>query len=387
MTDWPASRNSSARRRSDVPFVPEARSRAAVAQCGGQVSGGAVTRTAELRRRCAPASPAPAGFGGAAPDHNSASRVRFRPPLQRTFGVPPCGFFLRPTGVDSTYSRPVLAARGKLRADLPERQGPTAGGSRKLRLFRPPRFALGQGERARGARHRPRSRRRGRQCRPRPESRATEKPCRNSRCPTTTTSRVASRSSPEARAASAPRQSSGCVRAEPRCMSSTWLRATTFATRPAEQGDRAATASRRARLLCGRGRQLPPHRGRERRGVGARPAMGRSRSRCGQPRQARRSTASAGSTRSRSANVRWSARSSPGSIPVRPQNACSSRVTPSRTTSSPSSRRSGFTAAASCSPASARRATESDVGPLRKASARNALRSGRCPACGSSTCV
>ena len=49
------------------------------------------------------------------PDHNSASRVRFRPPHQRTFGAPPCGFFLRPTGVDSTYSRPVLAARGKLR--------------------------------------------------------------------------------------------------------------------------------------------------------------------------------------------------------------------------------------------------------------------------------
>ena len=48
------------------------------------------------------------------PDHNSASRVRFCPPPQRTFGVPPCGFFLRPTGLDSTYSRPVLAARGKL---------------------------------------------------------------------------------------------------------------------------------------------------------------------------------------------------------------------------------------------------------------------------------
>ena len=47
-------------------------------------------------------------------EDNSASRVRFRPPLQRTFGVPPCGFFLRPTGVDSTYSRPVLAARGNL---------------------------------------------------------------------------------------------------------------------------------------------------------------------------------------------------------------------------------------------------------------------------------
>ncbi len=45
---------------------------------------------------------------------NSASRVRFCPPPQRTFGVPPCGFFLRPTGVDSTYSRPVLAARGNL---------------------------------------------------------------------------------------------------------------------------------------------------------------------------------------------------------------------------------------------------------------------------------
>ena len=45
---------------------------------------------------------------------NSASRVRFCPPPQRTFGVPPCGFFLRPTGVDSTYSRPVLAARVKL---------------------------------------------------------------------------------------------------------------------------------------------------------------------------------------------------------------------------------------------------------------------------------
>jgi hypothetical protein len=53
------------------------------------------------------------------PDHNSASRVRFCPPLQRTFGVPPCGFFLRPTGVDSTYSRPVLAAGGKLGATYP----------------------------------------------------------------------------------------------------------------------------------------------------------------------------------------------------------------------------------------------------------------------------
>ena len=42
---------------------------------------------------------------------NSASRVRFRPPPQRTFG-----FRLRPTGVDSTYSRPVLAARGNLGA-------------------------------------------------------------------------------------------------------------------------------------------------------------------------------------------------------------------------------------------------------------------------------
>ena len=41
---------------------------------------------------------------------NSASRVRFRPPIRRTFG-----FRLRPTGSDSTYSRPVLAARGKLR--------------------------------------------------------------------------------------------------------------------------------------------------------------------------------------------------------------------------------------------------------------------------------
>ena len=29
----------------------------------------------------------------------------------------PCGILLRPIGVDSTYSRPVLAARGKLRAD------------------------------------------------------------------------------------------------------------------------------------------------------------------------------------------------------------------------------------------------------------------------------
>ena len=50
------------------------------------------------------------------PDHNSASRVRFCPPPQRTFGVPPRGFFLRPTGMDSTYSRPVLAARGNLGA-------------------------------------------------------------------------------------------------------------------------------------------------------------------------------------------------------------------------------------------------------------------------------
>jgi hypothetical protein len=49
--------------------------------------------------------------------------VRFRPPPQRTFGVPPCGFFLRSTGVGSTYSRPVLAARGKLGGDLFERQG------------------------------------------------------------------------------------------------------------------------------------------------------------------------------------------------------------------------------------------------------------------------
>ena len=56
---------------------------------------------------------------------NSASRVRFRPPLQRTFGVPPCGLFLRPTGVDSTYSRPVLAARGKLGGDQLQRQGQT----------------------------------------------------------------------------------------------------------------------------------------------------------------------------------------------------------------------------------------------------------------------
>jgi len=42
---------------------------------------------------------------------NSASRVRFRPPPRRTFG-----FRLRPTGVGSTYSRPVLAAGRNLRA-------------------------------------------------------------------------------------------------------------------------------------------------------------------------------------------------------------------------------------------------------------------------------
>ena len=45
------------------------------------------------------------------PEKNSPSRVRFRPPPRRTFG-----FRLRPTGVGSTYSRPVLGARGKLRA-------------------------------------------------------------------------------------------------------------------------------------------------------------------------------------------------------------------------------------------------------------------------------
>ena len=49
---------------------------------------------------------------------NSASRVRFRPPPRRTFG-----FRLRPPGVDSTYSRPVLAARSESSAVRPG-QGP-----------------------------------------------------------------------------------------------------------------------------------------------------------------------------------------------------------------------------------------------------------------------
>ena len=48
----------------------------------------------------------------------------FVPRLRRTFG-----FRLRPTGSDSTYSRPVLAARGKLR--------PRSGASRPLRAPRP----------------------------------------------------------------------------------------------------------------------------------------------------------------------------------------------------------------------------------------------------------
>jgi hypothetical protein len=53
---------------------------------------------------------------------NSASRVRFRPPLRRTFG-----FRLRPTGLGSTYSRPVLAARGNLgRAAGPVKTRPNA---------------------------------------------------------------------------------------------------------------------------------------------------------------------------------------------------------------------------------------------------------------------
>ena len=39
---------------------------------------------------------------------SSSAPTNFRPT--------PCGFSLRPTGADSTYSRPVLAARGNLRA-------------------------------------------------------------------------------------------------------------------------------------------------------------------------------------------------------------------------------------------------------------------------------
>ena len=65
---------------------------------------------------------------------NSASRVRFCPPPQRTFGVPPCGFFLRPTGMDSTYSRPVLAARGNLGVTGSRVKG-SGGDCRNLRLF------------------------------------------------------------------------------------------------------------------------------------------------------------------------------------------------------------------------------------------------------------
>ena len=58
-----------------------------------------------------------------APQINSASRVRFRPPVRRTFGLPPCGFCLRSTGLDSTYSRPLLAARGNLGGEGAEVKG------------------------------------------------------------------------------------------------------------------------------------------------------------------------------------------------------------------------------------------------------------------------
>src|SRR5580765_4538816 len=45
---------------------------------------------------------------------NSPSRLRFRPSLPGTFGLPPCGFALQPSGATSTYSRSVLGARANL---------------------------------------------------------------------------------------------------------------------------------------------------------------------------------------------------------------------------------------------------------------------------------
>ena len=53
----------------------------------------------------------------------SASRVRFRPPHRRTFGLSALRLPLASPGADSTYSRPVLAAGGKLRATPVGRQG------------------------------------------------------------------------------------------------------------------------------------------------------------------------------------------------------------------------------------------------------------------------
>src|SRR3954465_10348931 len=45
---------------------------------------------------------------------NSPSRLRFRPSLPGTFGLPPCGFCLQPSGATSTYLRSVLGARENL---------------------------------------------------------------------------------------------------------------------------------------------------------------------------------------------------------------------------------------------------------------------------------
>ena len=68
-------------------------------------------------------------FGETEPlaDKNSPSRVRFRPPPRRTFGLR-----LRPTGVGSTYSRPVLGARRTLAAATALSSIPK-GNARKMR--------------------------------------------------------------------------------------------------------------------------------------------------------------------------------------------------------------------------------------------------------------
>src|SRR3954453_3868806 len=55
---------------------------------------------------------------------------RFRPPLRRTFG-----FRLEPTGEASSYSRPVLGARGTLKATPPRVQGTLKTLCRKVRSF------------------------------------------------------------------------------------------------------------------------------------------------------------------------------------------------------------------------------------------------------------
>ena len=54
---------------------------------------------------------------------NSPSRLRFRPSLPGTFGLPPCGFRLLPSGATSTYSRSVLGARANLEGGHGARKG------------------------------------------------------------------------------------------------------------------------------------------------------------------------------------------------------------------------------------------------------------------------